>query len=209
MEGQPQCCGCPRLGQVAGKGAPSPPQEPGSSTTSPQGLGESPGTGISPLCKSSACQSKTLWPLRAAQGVATTGLGCLGGSLPQNIPHHQHIPSCSIAAAPFPSPRGFGASSGAATPTQGSRASSATSHPLTPEGPTQPAQIMATITLPRVPPAREAAYLPKGAVPSPRRSHTPGKGSSGLPPACPPPARPSPPAPSPGRSFKAGVLHQG
>lgn len=63
-----------------------------------------------------------------------------------------------------------------------SQASSATSHPLTPEGPTWPAQILATITL---------------------------RAASSLPQPCPPPAQTFPPALSPGRSFKEGVLHHG
>lgn len=131
------------------------------------GFGEGPGTGISPLCKFSPYQSKTLWPLRAAQGVAAAHLERTDGSLSQNTPHHQHIPGCGVAAAPFPSPRGLGASSRAETPAQSSQASSATSHPMTPEGPTWPAQTLATITLPQVPPSGEASHSPGGAAEQP------------------------------------------
>jgi len=49
----------------------------------------------------------------------------------------------------------------------GSQASSATSHPLTPEGPTCPAQTLATIMLPQVPPSEEAAHSPRGATEQP------------------------------------------
>lgn len=55
---------------------------------------------------------------------------------------------------------------------QGSQASSATSHPLTPQGPTWPAQMLATVTLPQVPPPGEAAHSPRGATEQPPAPNT-------------------------------------
>lgn len=79
-------------------------------------------------------------------------------------------------------------------------------HPLTPQGPTRPAQTLATVTLPQVPPPGEAAHSPRGVAeqpPAPNTHMLPARSGQG----CPPPARPSPPAPSPGRSFEEGVFH--
>lgn len=54
---------------------------------------------------------------------------------------------------------------------QGSQASSATSHFLTPQGPTWPAQTLATGMLPQVPPSGEAAHSPRGAAEQPPDTH--------------------------------------
>lgn len=104
------------------------------------------------------------------------------GHYPKTHPSTSTSPAAVLQLSPFLAQGVLVPAAGQKPPMWNSQASSATSHPLTPEGPTWPAQTLATITL---------------------------RAASSLPQPCPPPAQPSPPAPSPGRSFKEGVLHHG